>query len=122
MAYQTLLLGILTKLEITGVHPHWVEASMRLEYDTLSHLPIETFERECRVAEAMLKEGTATQMENMAQSMGVDPAFICTETGLFYPHQIPDDLDIEYLNTVTTKGSQYGVNYLRGLMNQKKAS
>ena len=48
MTYQTLLRKLAPSLNPAGV-----EASMRLHYGTLNHLPRETFAAEAKIAERM---------------------------------------------------------------------
>lgn len=62
---------VLTKLNITDVKPRWFEASMRLQYGTLSHLPIEVFEQEARIVQGMLAEGGPEELDELAESFGL---------------------------------------------------
>ena len=63
--YQTLIREV-----DPSVNPAGVEASMRLQYGTLNHLPRETFELEIRVAKACEAEQPGF-LRGVAQSFGM---------------------------------------------------
>lgn len=65
--YHAIIQEILTKLNLTHIKPEWVEASMRLEYGTLSDISKETFEVECKLTDHMIKiEGEEWAIQNAA--------------------------------------------------------
>ena len=69
MSYQTLLHELAPDL-----HPAGVEASMRLHYGTLNHLPRETFEAEAKLA-ADLEGQSPGILRKIAESMGMADDF-----------------------------------------------
>ena len=69
MCYQTLLHGLAPDLNPAGV-----EASMRLHYGTLSHLPRETFAAEAKLA-ADLEAQSPGILSKIADSMGMTDDF-----------------------------------------------
>ena len=69
MAYQTLLHELAPDLNPAGV-----EASMRLHYGTLSHLPRETFAAEAKLA-ADLERQAPGILRKIADSMGLGDDF-----------------------------------------------
>lgn len=69
MYYQTLL-----KELAPGLNPAGVEASMRLHYGTLNHLPRETFVEEARLA-ADLEAQSPGILRRIADSMGMADDF-----------------------------------------------
>lgn len=69
MSYQTLLHELAPDLNPAGV-----EASMRLHYGTLNHLPRETFAEEARLA-ADLEGQSPGILRRIADSMGMADEF-----------------------------------------------
>ena len=69
MSYQTLLRDLAPTLNPAGV-----EASMRLHYGTLSHLPRETFADEAKLA-ADLERQSPGILRKIADSMGMADDF-----------------------------------------------
>ena len=69
MSYQALLHELAPDLNPAGV-----EASMRLHYGTLSHLPRETFAEEARLA-ADLELQSPGILRKIAESMGMADDF-----------------------------------------------
>ena len=69
MPYRTLLRELAPDLNPAGV-----EASMRLHYGTLNHLPRETFEAEARLA-ADLEVQSPGILRKIADSMGMADDF-----------------------------------------------
>ena len=69
MSYQTLLNELAPDLNPAGV-----EASMRLQYGTLSHLPRETFVAEAKLAAALENESPGI-LRKIAKSMGLADDF-----------------------------------------------
>ncbi|MDP3261780.1 MAG: hypothetical protein U1E06_09830 [Tabrizicola sp.] len=69
MSYQTLLHELAPDLNPAGV-----EASMRLHYGTLSHLPRETFAEEARLA-VELEGQSPGILRRIAESMGLADDF-----------------------------------------------
>ena len=69
MSYQTLLHELAPDLNPAGV-----EASMRLHYGTLNHLPRETFEAEAKLA-ADLEGQSPGILRKIADSMGMADDF-----------------------------------------------
>ena len=69
MAYQTLLHELAPDLNPAGV-----EASMRLHYGTLSHLPRETFATEAKLV-ADLERQSPGILRKIADSMGMADDF-----------------------------------------------
>ena len=64
MSYQTLLHELAPNLNPAGV-----EASMRLHYGTLNHLPPETFAEEAKLAADLERQSPGT-LRRIADSMG----------------------------------------------------
>ena len=69
MSYQTLLQELAPNLNPAGI-----EASMRLHYGTLSHLPPETFAEEAKLAAEMERQSPGT-LRRIADSMGLADDF-----------------------------------------------
>ena len=69
MSYQTLLRDLAPTRTPAGV-----EASMRLHYGTLSHLPPETFAEEAKLAAEMERQSPGT-LRRIADSMGLADDF-----------------------------------------------
>ncbi len=69
MSYQTLLHGLAPDLNPAGI-----EASMRLHYGTLNHLPRETFAAEAKLA-ADLEGQSPGILRKIAESMGMEDDF-----------------------------------------------
>ena len=69
MSYQTLLRDLAPTLNPAGV-----EASMRLHYGTLNHLPRETFVAEAKLA-ADLESQSPGILRKIAESMGMADDF-----------------------------------------------
>ena len=69
MSYQTLLRDLAPTLNPAGV-----EASMRLHYGTLSHLPPETFAEEAKLAADLERQSPGT-LRRIADSMGLADDF-----------------------------------------------
>ena len=69
MSYQTLLHGLAPDLNPAGI-----EASMRLHYGTLNHLPRETFAAEAKLA-ADLEGQSPSILRKIAESMGMEDDF-----------------------------------------------
>ena len=69
MSYQTLLHELATDLNTAGI-----EASMRLHYGTLNHLPRETFVAEAKLA-ADLERQSPGILRKIADSMGMADDF-----------------------------------------------
>lgn len=69
MSYQTLLHELAPDLNPAGV-----EASMRLHYGTLNHLPCEIFAEEARLA-ADLERQSPGILRRIADSMGMGDEF-----------------------------------------------
>ena len=69
MSYQTLLHELASDLNPAGV-----EASMRLHYGTLNHLPGETFVTEAKLA-ADLERQSPGILRKIAESMGMADDF-----------------------------------------------
>ena len=69
MSYQTLLHELAPDLNPTGI-----EASMRLHYGTLNHLPRETFVTESKLA-ADLEGQSPGILRKIAESMGLGDDF-----------------------------------------------
>ena len=69
MSYQTLLHELAPDLNPAGV-----EASMRLHYGTLSHLPRETFVTEAKLAADLERQSTGI-LRRIADSMGLADDF-----------------------------------------------
>jgi len=69
MFYQRLLHELAPELNPAGV-----EASMRLQYATLDHLPRETFAEEARLAAACERQAPG-YLRQIAESMGMAAAF-----------------------------------------------
>lgn len=51
--------------------PRHIEAYVRLEYGTLSHLPIETLRREADIAAGCIAAGGVEEAESLAESFGL---------------------------------------------------
>ena len=75
MSYQTMLHELAPKLNPAGV-----EASMRLHYGTLNHLPCETFVAEAKLA-AELEAQSPGILCKIADSMGMADDFAKWESG-----------------------------------------
>ena len=69
MSYQTLLHELAPNLSPAGV-----EASMRLHYGTLNHLPPETFAEEAKLAADLERQSPGT-LRRIADSMGLGDDF-----------------------------------------------
>ena len=69
MSYQTLLRELAPNLNPAGI-----EASMRLHYGTLSHLPPETFVEEAKLAADLERHSPGT-LRRIADSMGLADDF-----------------------------------------------
>ena len=69
MSYQTLLHELAPDLNPAGI-----EASMRLHYGTLNHLPRETFAAEAKLA-ANLEAQSPGILRKIAESMGMADDF-----------------------------------------------
>ncbi len=69
MFYQTLLHELAPDLNPAGV-----EATMRLQYNTLDHLPRETFAEEAKLAAEMERQSPGT-LRRIAESMGMADDF-----------------------------------------------
>ena len=69
MSYQTLLHELAPNLNPAGV-----EASMRLHYGTLNHLPPETFAEEAKLAADLERQSPGT-LRRIADSMGLADDF-----------------------------------------------
>ena len=69
MSYQTLLHELAPNLNPAGV-----EASMRLHYGTLNHLPPETFAEEAKLAADLERQSPGT-LRRIADSMGLGDDF-----------------------------------------------
>ena len=69
MSYQTLLHGLAPDLNPAGI-----EASMRLHYGTLNHLPRKTFAAEAKLA-ADLEGQSPGILRKIAESMGMEDDF-----------------------------------------------
>ena len=69
MSYQTLLLELAPNLNPAGV-----EASMRLHYGTLNHLPRETFVAKAKLA-SDLESPSPGILRKIAESMGLADDF-----------------------------------------------
>ena len=69
MSYQTLLHELAPELNPAGI-----EASMRLHYGTLNHLPRETFAAEAKLA-ADLEAQSPGILRKIAESMGMENDF-----------------------------------------------
>ena len=69
MTYRTLLHELAPDLNPAGV-----EASMRLHYGTLNHLPPETFAEEAKLAAEMERQSPGT-LRRIADSMGLGDDF-----------------------------------------------
>lgn len=55
----------------SGVDPRHIEAYIRLQYSTLSHLDWPAIRREVRIAVDCIKHGGVEQAEQCAQSFGL---------------------------------------------------
>ena len=75
MSYQTLLREI-----VPDLNPAGVEASMRLHYGVLNHLPRDTFLAEALLA-ADLESGSPGILRKIADSMGMAEDFAKLEAG-----------------------------------------
>ena len=75
MSYQTLLRELAPDLNPAGV-----EASMRLHYGVLNHLPRDTFVAEALLA-ADLESGSPGILRKIAESMGMADEFAKWEAG-----------------------------------------
>ena len=51
--------------------PRHIEAFVRLEYSTLSHLPTSTLRREAKIAADCIRIGGAEEAESLAASFGL---------------------------------------------------
>ena len=69
MSYQTLLQELAPNLNPAGI-----EASMRLHYGTLNHLPPETFAEEAKLAADLERQSPGT-LRRIADSMGLGDDF-----------------------------------------------
>ncbi len=75
MSYQKLLREL-----APGLNPAGVEASMRLHYGVLNHLPRDTFVAEALLA-ADLETGSLGILRKIAESMGMGEDFAKWEAG-----------------------------------------
>jgi hypothetical protein len=66
--------------ELTNANPAGVEASMRLQYGVLDHLPRETFRQEARIAEAC-EAAEPGFLKRIAESFGMGADYEKWETG-----------------------------------------
>ena len=69
MSYQTLLLEL-----VPDLNPAGIEASMRLHYGTLNHLPRETFVAEAKLATDLEGESPGI-LRKIAESIGMADDF-----------------------------------------------